>query len=259
MIQKSIALNEKKYGPNHPLIAPELNNLARIKEEEGHLEDALALYQRTLKICEKSGIDTHGALIAANNLALLSAKIGKSTAAEQTLLDSINSMEKLLGPTHPDIAKVKINLGVLYVQAGRLDDGSKLFKEALTIAGNTKDPPLEELAVATNDLGYAYFTQKKYQSAQELYEQSLTLREKVYGPNHPSTALVLSNLGYTYAAAGQLSEAETSFQRAIAILEKLTASQKQLRDCYTRYAELLTAEGKTDQAKSVETKIAALK
>jgi tetratricopeptide (TPR) repeat protein len=167
-------------------------------------------------------------------------------------------MEKLLGPNHPDIAKVKINLGVWYIQAGRLDDGSKLLKEALAIADNTKDPPLEELAAATNDLGYAYFTQRSI-SLLKSCMSALWLRVKVYGPNHPSTALVLSKLGYTYSAAGQLNEAESSFQRAIAILEKLAASRKQLKECYTRYAELLTAEGKTEQAKSVETKIAALK
>jgi tetratricopeptide (TPR) repeat protein len=258
MALKSLALDEKRYGPNHPLLASELNNLGRIKEEEGHLDDALAFYQRALKICERTGINNHGSLLSANNLALLSAKVGKSANSEQMLLDSLASMEKLLGPNHPDVAKVKLNLGVLCVQTGRLDEGCKLLKEALVIADNAKDPPLEDLAVATNDLGYAYFTQKKYQSALELYARSLTLREKVYGPNHPSTAVVLSNLGYAYAATGQLSDAENSLQRAITIFEKSPENRQHLKECYTHYSELLTAEGKIEQAKSIESKISAL-
>eukprot|EP00959_Pyramimonas_sp_CCMP1952_P303380 6348928-Pyramimonas_sp.AAC.1 len=50
---RSLAIDEKVYGKEHPEVATDLNNLAVLYENMGKYDDALPLYERSLAIDEK--------------------------------------------------------------------------------------------------------------------------------------------------------------------------------------------------------------
>ena len=52
--KRSLSFAEKKFGPNHPLVAATLNNLAELYRAQGLYPEAEPLYQRSLAIREKA-------------------------------------------------------------------------------------------------------------------------------------------------------------------------------------------------------------
>ena len=54
MIERALAIDEKSYGPEHPRVAIDLNNLAQLLQATNRLGEAEPLMKRALAIDEKS-------------------------------------------------------------------------------------------------------------------------------------------------------------------------------------------------------------
>ena len=52
--QRLLAIYEKVFGPEHPTVAPALNNLANLYDAQGRYADAEPLYKRALAIREQA-------------------------------------------------------------------------------------------------------------------------------------------------------------------------------------------------------------
>jgi tetratricopeptide (TPR) repeat protein len=72
-----------------------------------------------------------------NNLAALYARQGRNTEAERLFKQSVATMEKTLGPNHPDLADVLENLAGLYKDQGRYADAREVIKRSMAIRGKT--------------------------------------------------------------------------------------------------------------------------
>jgi len=63
--ERDLALKQAQYGPEHPLVADCLSNMAIIYNQRGEQDMALSMYQRALRIFEQvqrtqqSGCCTH--------------------------------------------------------------------------------------------------------------------------------------------------------------------------------------------------------
>ncbi len=74
---RALAINEKSYGPDHPDVARDLNNLALL-QATNRLAEAEPLMRRALAIFENSlGPDHPNTAIVRKNLAALEAALGK--------------------------------------------------------------------------------------------------------------------------------------------------------------------------------------
>ncbi len=72
MFQRSLAIEERALGSEHPNVADVLNNLAALYDTQGKYVEAEALYQRSLAIREKAlGPEHPDVAISLNNLAFL--------------------------------------------------------------------------------------------------------------------------------------------------------------------------------------------
>ena len=54
LYQRALAIKEKALGPEAPLVATSLNNLAALYDDQGQYAQAEPLYQRALTIGEKA-------------------------------------------------------------------------------------------------------------------------------------------------------------------------------------------------------------
>ena len=89
-------------GPDHPDVAPSLNNLAGLYEAQGRYAEAEPLYKRALAINEKAlGPDHPDVAASLNNLANLYQAQGRYAEAEPLYKRALAIQEKALGPTTP--------------------------------------------------------------------------------------------------------------------------------------------------------------
>ena len=69
MIKRALAISEKALGPEHPVVAIRLNNLARLYEAQGRVSDAEPLYKRALTLREEAlGLDHPDTKASRSNL-----------------------------------------------------------------------------------------------------------------------------------------------------------------------------------------------
>jgi hypothetical protein len=70
LLERALSIDEATFGPNHPTVAIDVNNLGMVAKQHGDLESARALLERALRICEqKLGPDHPNTRIARGNLA----------------------------------------------------------------------------------------------------------------------------------------------------------------------------------------------
>ena len=106
LYRRALAIDEKSFGPDHPNVAIDLNNLARLLQATNRLSEAEPFMRRALAINEKSfGPDHPNVAIALNNLALLLYATNRLAGAEPLYRRTLAIDEKSFGPDHPNVAK----------------------------------------------------------------------------------------------------------------------------------------------------------
>ena len=114
-MHRALAIDEKSFGPDHPNVARDLNNLAELLRVTNRLHEAEPLMRRALAIDEKSfGPDHPNVAIRLNNLALLLQATNRLTEAEMLYHRAVAIDEKSLGRDHPTVARDLNNLAWLH-------------------------------------------------------------------------------------------------------------------------------------------------
>ncbi len=114
LYQRAIAIGEKTLGPEHPLLATYISNLANLYGNQGKYEEAEPLFKQAIAIGEKTLGPEHPDLAnRLNNLAMLYQDQGKYEEAEPLLKRVLAICEQRLGPTHPNTQMVRENYDIL--------------------------------------------------------------------------------------------------------------------------------------------------
>ncbi|MGO9423438.1 tetratricopeptide repeat protein, partial [Roseiarcus sp.] len=83
LYRRALKIDEASYGPDHPDVARDLNNLALLLHSTNRPNEAELLYRRALAIFEKSlGADHPNTVTARENLAALLAQLGRTGPSE---------------------------------------------------------------------------------------------------------------------------------------------------------------------------------
>ena len=102
LLRRALADDEKRYGPEHPSVAGDLNDLAMLIQDTGRLAEAEPLMRRALAIDEKSfGPEHPKVAIYLNNLAALLHFTNRQAEAEPLMRRALVIDEKRYGPEHP--------------------------------------------------------------------------------------------------------------------------------------------------------------
>jgi CHAT domain-containing protein/tetratricopeptide (TPR) repeat protein len=251
LVQRVLSMGEKTFGPDHPLIATPLNNLAMLYRAQGRYADAEPPFKRSLAIFEKAfGPDHPNVATSLTNLAGLYHLQGRYTDAEALYKRVLGIKEKTLGPDHPDVALSLNNLAGLYQAQGRYADAEPLNRRALAIREKALGSDRPDVAQSLNNLAALHRDQGRYADAEPLYKRSLAIYEKALGPDHTDVATSLNNLAELYEDQGRYADAEPPFKRSLAIFEKafgpdhpnVATSLNNLATLYVRQGRYADAE-----------------
>jgi tetratricopeptide (TPR) repeat protein len=214
-MERSLRINEKVLGPEHPNTAISLNNLSQLYQRMGFYDKALPPMERSLRINEKVlGPEHPGTGTILCNLGMLHERMGLYDKALPLCERSLRITEKALGLEHPDTATSLNILAILYYQMDFYDKALLLYERSLRIKEKVFSPEHPETATCINNLASLYERMGLYDKALPLSERSLRIREKVLGPDHPQTADSLAFIGNLYLHLKDYPKAETYIMRS---------------------------------------------
>ena len=220
LMRHALAIDEASYGPEHPLVATQLNNLALLLRATNRLGDAEPLIRRALAIDEASYGPGHPEVATdLSNLAQLLQATNRLGEAEPLMRRALAIDEASYGLEHPNVARDLNNLAQLLDAINRPGEAEPLVRRALAIDEASYGSEHPRVATDLNNLAQLLKATNRLAEAEPLMRRALAIDETSYGPEHPEVAHDLNNLAQLLDATNRLGEAEKLMRRALAIDE----------------------------------------
>ncbi|CAF4717250.1 unnamed protein product [Rotaria sp. Silwood1] len=163
--------------------------------------------------------------------------------------DSVDIRQKILPPTHPDIATSYNNIGLIYSNMGEYTKALSFYEQALHIRQNILPPNHPDLATSYNTVGLVHSNMGDYAKALSFYEQALDICQKMLPPNHPDFAQSYNNIGWVYSNMSEYSKALSCYERALDIRQKiLPPNHPDLATSYSNIGKVYSEMGKYSKA-----------
>jgi tetratricopeptide (TPR) repeat protein len=253
LMRRVISIVETKFGPDHPSVAPRLNNFASLLQDTSRFTEAEPFMRRVVSIAEKNwGPDSPKVGVALNNLATLLSNTNRLDEAEPLMRRTLAIDEKSYGRDDPDIAIDLGNLAHLLHATRRSAEAEPLIRRALAIDEKSFGSEHPKVATRLNNLAAVLMTINRLSEAEPLLRQALAIDEKSYGPSHPDVATDLNNLAQILARTDRRAEAETLMHRLVTIFVDFTRRtghpHPHLEAALQNYAALLADMGKSPAA-----------
>ena len=250
LISDAVAIREKLLGPDHPLTAQSLGDLARVFSYQNDFSFARPLLERALAIREKVlGPDDPATAQSLGDLARVLRYQNNFSGARPLLERALAIREKTLGADHPDTAKSLNNLARFLQATGDMLGARELLKRGLAICEKALGPHHYHTAASLNNLGLLLRAQDEHGKALPLFERALVIYEAALGPEHPTTNRVRSNAARVYLALGNPAVALGLAKSALQSHEKLLGRNHYLTTVSAGVAAAaLKALGRTEEA-----------
>jgi tetratricopeptide (TPR) repeat protein len=150
---------------------------------------------------------------ALNDLAEAHREERKYADAEKEYQRSIEIMERVLGPSHPEVAIPYSNLGQLYVRMKRFGEAEDRFLRSLQITETTSPLIPPRIVRILHLLSDAYFHEDKYKEAEETLARAADIAR--HNPDRdPETPVVLDAYAEALKRSGKTEEARSTHMEA---------------------------------------------
>lgn len=261
-LSEALAIRERRLGPNDPVVATTLNNLALAFEQQGLYDQALTRLDRALKIRSSLGLDDADTLQILANIGRVLRKMGEFKEAEPYLRRALAAQVRLFGDDDLRVASTKNNLGELLVKLGRYDEAKAILTDALAVRRKVLGPENIAVAATISNLGLASFHLHNFVEAKDQFQESLRIFEMQTPPN-PAEAIVRMNLGVTLLTLGDLDSAEKLLEHS---LRRFTAAfgpryplighaRRSLATIHYKQGKVLAAEAEFRQAVAFDSEV----
>jgi FimV-like protein len=204
--------------------------------DEGKYQEAMALFQQDLQLCEEVCGPRHS--YVANSLIDLSdchrglGQFDQALALSQRALDIYQDS---LGPEHRLTAKGLSAVGICYANLGQPDKAIPICERAADIRQNIYGAESQEVALSICSLAFLHFNLGQYDKALSLYSRALPIREKILGEEHVGTLHIIQRIADIYEILGQWDNALQWRQRLLALKEKVKgAEHAETLDCMNK-------------------------
>ncbi|MCA9714055.1 MAG: serine/threonine protein kinase, partial [Myxococcales bacterium] len=195
LAERALALREAALGPEHPLVASALIDLANAQKAMADYAGAQATYERALAIRRVTSGEHHpDTAVVLNNLAVNHMQTGDRAGARALFEQVLAIRSQVLGDRHPDVARVLVNVGATLYGEGELDAAVLYFERASEIFEATLGPEHPDLAKVLSNLAAIQEGQGDLRGAVATGRRAVEVLERALGPEHPNVAQALLNL-----------------------------------------------------------------
>lgn len=257
-------------------------------------DDAEKHLTRAMESARFSGPKYGDYSISLINLGALYARKKQTSQAENYYREALGHYKKAYGEDSLECAKVYDALGDLYKRAAKYESAVSFFRKAKkvreiaapnhtdladTLAGlaqceaktANKDEaiPLMQKVISIREQAFGRTSAKVIKSRlalaglyEELGKRKLAIPAyenvvSIAGTSDRKSATAYERLGALYEGAGLHAKAENSYKQALTIRQTYPGKNNEdLNRCIKSYAQLLRTEGKEEEAKQIEAKLA---
>jgi len=258
-LSKALSTRECLLGPEHPLVAETLSDLALTYRMERQFEKAAELYRRALGILEatpETTLASRSLGSVLNNLGQVEAEEGHLKEAEQTLRKSVTELERTVGAQHPNTAAGLANLANVLRSRRRYPEAEEALRRAEEIDRLRFAPDHPRIARDLNLEAILAFDRKKYVEAERLFTEALAILTKRLPAGHREIGRAMANLGEVYFREKRGAEAEQAYATALTILElALGPDNPELLPTMEHYSQLLRARQDFAKAAGLDARV----
>jgi len=219
MLGRALAIRERVWGPDHVDVADTLVDIASNHQALGRYAEAEATARRVLAIVERAyGTDHQEVVGALVDLGRAQDSLGRLDDAVATFERAL-TIARRIGEGPQEQGALELNLGIMRLQQGRLDDAETLMRTA--IAAFEQDAAVNgyEIGSGSAALGEVLQRGERWDEAAAQYARAVEVFERTLPPGHPELAAPLRGLGMCLVHAGRRADAIVAFERALALVE----------------------------------------
>ena len=212
--EKSLAIQLKVHGDEHPSTGTSYNNLGGVWNDKGEYDKALEYYEKSLAIDLKVHGDQHTSTSTLyHNLGRVWYYKGEYEKALEYYEKSLAIRLKVHGDQHPSTGKSYNNLGLVWSDKGEYDKALEYHEKSLIILLKTLGNEHPNVAISFNNIGIIWYQKGEYDKALDYIEKGLTIRIKTLGDEHPDVASSYNNIGLIW-------ENKVEYDKALEYYEK---------------------------------------
>ncbi|WP_224246240.1 protein kinase domain-containing protein [Hyalangium gracile] len=164
---QSLALLERSLGPKHQRLVTPLNTLAIARLAQNRAQDEVVpLMERALQLLEGSGSEESSeTAVLRTNIASALGHAGRPAEAERLITDAISSLERKLGPEHPTLVVMLLELATVLQAQGRVAEALPRLDRAAAIQDALPEDVRGMWMHTRMDLGRAYMELRRPKEA----------------------------------------------------------------------------------------------
>ncbi len=237
--ERGIAIGERVYGPDHPLLAERLQNLATALVATGEPARALRTFERAAAVTEASeGSDGSNLIHIHNGWGAAWEGIGEAGRALEHYERALHIAERRFGAEHSMSISPLTNIGRIHRQLGDDDRAREALERALALAEAKYGPTHVRLADPLTSLGQLAMARDDPRAAIDYHRRAWQLRRESAGPDALVTAICAHNLGDALRAAGHPEQAREHLLAARDVFASLPEDHAYRRASAEAFAKL---------------------
>jgi tetratricopeptide (TPR) repeat protein/tRNA A-37 threonylcarbamoyl transferase component Bud32 len=155
-----------------------------------------------------------------NNLGVAHLRQNHQAEALTAFQQSLQLVEKHLGPEHARRANVLGNLGIVHRKEGRFEEARRALGDALALRERLSGANHPMTANLHYALAQTYISLRDFEKAQGHAHRALGINLATFGPEHPQVGGTYDVVGHAYLGQGQYRQAQENYEKALAIKEK---------------------------------------
>jgi tetratricopeptide (TPR) repeat protein/predicted Ser/Thr protein kinase len=215
--QRSLAIYERAFGPDHPKAIANLVGMADVYGDMGEHTRALGDYQRALAALARVQADHPWiATIYLNAGAELRA-LGRPREAWEFFRRALADWQKRIGPS-TETAMALEAMGNALVDQQRTSEALATYRQA-EVECRRGGPSPQVCGLVQGGIGEALRQLGKPDEALARYQRSLQALEQAVGPRHPLLVTPLLGMGLVELSRNAAARAKPPLERALAIRE----------------------------------------
>jgi len=206
--------------PSTAAIEAAQTRFLRLRDEGRQIEATAAALQVATLTQERYGLDSSEIIIPLVNLAVMQAKTGELTAAEQNYRIAIGVIERVDGFFSPRLVNPLSGLGHTYNRAGRYDQAIEVFERALRLNNIELGFTNFQQFGIHDGLTESYVGLREYEDATFYQQTQVEIHQRKFGRDNPRVVPAMFKLAEWYNRAGNLEASALTYRSADRILRE---------------------------------------